>query len=181
MIKNRWLLLKIQNLQPWWRFTFFIGGWHFLRKGSHKIVDDQNVGNHEMITDSVFILFKKTDFITILTCLGGKVYRWWVSHKIFAAEMGVCSFIDQRRLFVNLGPPFRRKCQPPHILQHNCANLSPQKQTNKQTKTKQKQKQNKKNRKNRKKKKQQQQQQHCCTWHLTSSLGKEMLIEQSGN
>ena len=26
--------------------------------------------------DSVFILFKKTDFNTILVCLGGKVYRW---------------------------------------------------------------------------------------------------------
>ena len=27
-----------------------------------------------MTTDSVFILFKKTDFDTILACLGGKVY-----------------------------------------------------------------------------------------------------------
>ena len=32
----------------------------------HKIVDDQNVGSHKMTTDSVFILFKKTDFNTIL-------------------------------------------------------------------------------------------------------------------
>ena len=31
-----------------------------------------------MITDSVFILFRNTDFSTILTCLGGKVYQWWV-------------------------------------------------------------------------------------------------------
>ena len=28
-----------------------------------------------MTTDSVFILFKKTDFNTILACLGGKVYH----------------------------------------------------------------------------------------------------------
>ena len=28
-----------------------------------------------MTTDSVFILFKTTDFNTTLTCLGGKVYR----------------------------------------------------------------------------------------------------------
>ena len=40
--------------------------------GGHKIVDDQNVGSHKMTTDSVFILFKKTDFNTILACLGGK-------------------------------------------------------------------------------------------------------------
>ena len=39
--------------------------------------DDQNVGSHKMTTDSMFILFKKTDFNTILACLGGKVYRWW--------------------------------------------------------------------------------------------------------
>ena len=29
-----------------------------------------------MTRDSVFILFEKTDFNTILACLGGKVYRW---------------------------------------------------------------------------------------------------------
>ena len=29
-----------------------------------------------MTTDSVFILFKKTDFNTILAYLGGKVYSW---------------------------------------------------------------------------------------------------------
>ena len=42
--------------------------------GAHKIFDDQNVGNHKMTTDSVFILFKQTDFNTMLACLGGKVY-----------------------------------------------------------------------------------------------------------
>ena len=49
----------------------------------HKIFDDQNVGSHKMTTDSAFILFKKTDFntVTILACLGGKVYRWWGGHK----------------------------------------------------------------------------------------------------
>ena len=41
-----------------------------------SIFDDQNVGSHRMTTDSVFILFKKTDSNTILACLGGKVYRW---------------------------------------------------------------------------------------------------------
>ena len=45
--------------------------------GVHKFFDDQNKGSHKMTTDSVFILFKKTDFNTILACLGGKVYRWW--------------------------------------------------------------------------------------------------------
>ena len=38
------------------------GGW------GHKIFDDQNVESHKMTTDSVFILFKKTDFNTILAC-----------------------------------------------------------------------------------------------------------------
>ena len=37
----------------------------------HTIFDDQNVGSHKMITDKVLLLFKKTDFNTILTCLGG--------------------------------------------------------------------------------------------------------------
>ena len=44
-------------------------------RGSYKIFDDQNVGSHKMTTDSVFILFKKTDFNTILDCLGGRVYQ----------------------------------------------------------------------------------------------------------
>ena len=35
------------------------------RRVSYKL-DDQNVGSHKTITDSVFILFKKTDFNTIL-------------------------------------------------------------------------------------------------------------------
>ena len=48
-----------------------------------------------MTTDSVFILFKKTDFNTILACLVGKVYRWWGGgHNIFVAEIGGRSFID---------------------------------------------------------------------------------------
>ena len=85
----------------WSWFLFFndkqlkphLGGYHFLwngggvpnilgvhkylerkNRGGHKIFDDQNVGSHKMTTDSVFILFKKTDFNTILACLGGKVY-----------------------------------------------------------------------------------------------------------
>ena len=53
------------------------GSHKFLERkiGGHKIVDNQNVGSHKMTTYSVFILFKKTDFNTILACLGGKVYR----------------------------------------------------------------------------------------------------------
>ena len=46
------------------------------KKGGHKIFDDQNVGSYKMQpTDSVFILFEKINFNTILACLGGKVYR----------------------------------------------------------------------------------------------------------
>ena len=60
------------------------GDYHFLWKGvpnilgviifwkentGHKIFDDQNVGSHKMTTDSVFNLFKKIDFNTILACL----------------------------------------------------------------------------------------------------------------
>ena len=51
-----------------------LGGWHFLQKGVPNILglynnfDEQNVGSHKMTTDSVFILFKKTDFNTILAC-----------------------------------------------------------------------------------------------------------------
>ena len=60
-----------------------LGGHKFLERkiylgprGSYKIFDDQNVGSHKMTTGSVIILFKKTDFNTILACLWGKVYRW---------------------------------------------------------------------------------------------------------
>ena len=47
-----------------------------------------------MTIESEFILFNKTDFNTILACLGGKVYRWRGSHKIFAAEIGGRNYID---------------------------------------------------------------------------------------
>ena len=43
--------------------------------GNHKIFDDRYIGSHKMTADTVFILFKKTDFNTILACLGGKVYQ----------------------------------------------------------------------------------------------------------
>ena len=42
----------------------------------------------KMLEVYVFILFKKTDFNTILACLGGKVYQWWGGVKIFVAEIG---------------------------------------------------------------------------------------------
>ena len=53
-------------------------GHKFLERkiGGHKIFDEQNVWSHKMTTDSVFILFKNTDYSAILACLGGKVYRW---------------------------------------------------------------------------------------------------------
>ena len=70
-----------------------------------------------MTIDSVFILFRKTDFSTILACLGGKVYWWWGVVNFFFAEIGGVA-IFWCRLFVNLGPtPFRRKCHPPQVLQ----------------------------------------------------------------
>ena len=40
-----------------------------------------------MTTDSMFILFKKTDFNTILICLGGKVYQLLGGHKFFVVEI----------------------------------------------------------------------------------------------
>ena len=51
---------------------------NFLKEkmGVHRMFNDQNVGSHKMITDSVFILIKNTDFNTILACVGGKVYQW---------------------------------------------------------------------------------------------------------
>ena len=60
-----------EGSQIYWGYKFLerkIGGIKFL-------FNDQKVGSHKMTTDSVFILFKKTDFYTILTRLGGKVYR----------------------------------------------------------------------------------------------------------
>ena len=46
-----------------------------------------------MTTDRMFILFKKTDFNTILACLGGKVHwSWGGGHKIFVAEIGGSQF-----------------------------------------------------------------------------------------
>ena len=53
----------------------YTGGHKLLRRkiGGHNISDDQNVGSHKMTTNSVFNLFKKTDFNTILACLGGEV------------------------------------------------------------------------------------------------------------
>ena len=60
-------------------------------RGGHKIFDDQNVGSHKMTKDSVFILFRKTNFNTILTCvrcIGDE------GHKIFVAEIGGRNFIN---------------------------------------------------------------------------------------
>ena len=51
--------------------------------GGQRIFDEQNIGSYKLATDSVFILFKKTDFNTILGCLGG---------KFFVAEIGGSQF-----------------------------------------------------------------------------------------
>ena len=48
-----------------------LGQIFFERKiGGHRIFDDQNAESRKMITDSVLILFNKTDSNTILACLG---------------------------------------------------------------------------------------------------------------
>ena len=58
---------------------YTVGGVNFFGKklgGRHTSFGDQNVGSPKMTTDIVFILFKKTDFNTILAvqgvkCIGG--------------------------------------------------------------------------------------------------------------
>ena len=61
-----------------------------------------------MTIDSVFILFKKTDFNTILACLGSKVYQWWEDHKHFVAEMGGGTILLMPTI-CKFGTPFQRK------------------------------------------------------------------------
>ena len=58
---------------------------------------------------NVFILFRKTDFNTILACIGGKMYPWWGCHKIFVAEKGGVAII-LTPTFCKFGTPFWRKC-----------------------------------------------------------------------
>ena len=96
------------------------GGHKFLERmiGGHKIFDDQNVGSHKMTTDSVFILFKDIDFNTIFARLGGKVYRWWRGSLNFCCRNKGVPVLSTPTFFVNLGPPFRRKCQPPYCPEH---------------------------------------------------------------
>ena len=64
-----------------------------------------------MTTDSVFILFKRTDFNTILVCLGVRCIGDG-GYKFFVAEMGGGSQFYRRRLFVNLGPPSEENASP---------------------------------------------------------------------
>ena len=76
--KKQSLRLVIQRLSIMWAIIFFRRGgsqiyWGVINfwkekygEGGHKICDDQNVGSHKMTTDGMFILFKKTDFNTIL-------------------------------------------------------------------------------------------------------------------
>ena len=66
-----------------------------------------------MTTDSVFILFKKIEFNTILACLGGKVNRWWGVIKFLLPKyIGGRSFKDTDFSF-NLGPPLPKKMPAP--------------------------------------------------------------------
>ena len=78
--------------------------------GGHKIFDDQNVGNH-MTTDSVFILFKTTDFNTSLVCLGVRCIGDGGGGAKIVAEIGGSQFY-RHRLFVNLGPPSEESDSP---------------------------------------------------------------------
>ena len=81
-----------------------------------------------MLEFYVFILFKKTDFNTVLAFLGGKVYRWW-GVKIFVAEIGEGrSFVDADFLYI-WDPPFQRKWLPPNT----CEILSTRKVTHTHT------------------------------------------------
>ena len=73
----------------------------------------KNVGSHKMTTDSVFILFKKTDFkITILACLGGSVSVLGY-HKIFVAEMGGRMAVSSMPTFCKFGTPLPKKMIAP--------------------------------------------------------------------
>ena len=74
----------------------YMGVINFLERkiGGNQNFDDQNVGNHKMTTDIVFILFKKTDFNIILPSLGGTVYRWWRVIKFLLLTWGGGSFIN---------------------------------------------------------------------------------------
>ena len=64
-----------------------------------------------MTTDSV-VLFKKTDFNTILACLGGKVYPWLGGHKIFVAEIGGVAVLLMLT-FCKFGTPLPNKTPAP--------------------------------------------------------------------
>ena len=83
------------------------GGHKFLerKKGGHKIFDDQNA-----VTE-VFILFKKTDFNTILACLGGKVYRWWGVTKSLLLKWGAAILLMPT--ICKFGTPLAKKMIAP--------------------------------------------------------------------
>ena len=66
----------------------------------------------------MFILFKQTDFITILTCLGGTGISVMGVHNIFVAEIGGSQFYRRQR-FVNLGPPFEENASPLDCYKHD--------------------------------------------------------------
>ena len=72
--------------------------------------------------DSVFILFKETDFNTVLACLGGKVYQWWGVINFCCRNRGGRLQFYQCWLF---GTPFRRKCQPPNGVGSRCLLMGP--------------------------------------------------------
>ena len=64
-------------------------------------------------------MFKKTDFITILACLGFKVYRDGVIKLLLPKWGGGSRFIDTK--FTNLGPFFQKKMPAPlYIMENVC-------------------------------------------------------------
>ena len=84
ILEQRYSVIRVLSFSSKWggggggggRSQIYRGSIFWKEKwGGVKIFDDQNVGSHKMITDSVFILFKETDFNTTLACLRGKVYQ----------------------------------------------------------------------------------------------------------
>ena len=93
-------------------------GHKFLERktGGQTIFDDQNVGSHEMTTDSGFILFKKTYFNTILACLGVRCMGGGGrGHKIVVAEIGGIAILLTPTVG-KFGTPLPKKLIAPYFL-----------------------------------------------------------------
>ena len=99
---------KLKGVGP--KYIGVINFWK-KKKGGHTIFDNQNVGSHKTTIDSVFILLKKTDFVTILACLEGKVYWWWGVVNFCRQNRGVAIFLTQN--FCKFGTPLPKKMPAP--------------------------------------------------------------------